>query len=231
MILGGPKWDALKQGFWINGLLVLWFLRSILHRTMVSISVLTTSTLCIHKANKQCHPERYTTTLKWIFNLSEKGRKDRTFKSCVIYSFLSSPWQLTFIFLREQKQKQNSRSSRKKKDMVKRQLSSWVQHSDSLPVKMIHSWTRKCFPYSTSGLGPIERVMDIDVCQYHSDGFTQRYARFTGSYLFSMIYFFCHYFWYNIWCPTLWLCLLGPFLAFSLPGSCTLPSRCAPIGT
>lgn len=30
---------------------------------------------------------------------------------------------------------------------------------------MIHSWTRKCFPYSTSGLRSVERVMDINVNQ------------------------------------------------------------------
>jgi len=49
MVLGGPKWDELKQRFKINELLVLWFCRLYLalNYTVKKRTALTTPAMCV----------------------------------------------------------------------------------------------------------------------------------------------------------------------------------------
>lgn len=88
---------------------------------------------------------------------------------------------------------------------------------------MIHSWTRKCFPYSTSGLKSVERVMGINVHQYHSERFTHRDARFMACFWFSFSIFSILFGILHSVSSFLFLFTLDPFLLFlSLTLSLTL---------
>lgn len=98
-----------------------------------------------------------------------------------------SLWELTTQYTKEKKKSE-------------RQLGPNTQPWDSLPIKMIHSWTRKCFPYSTSGLRSAERVTDIIVRsvslrEFHS----KRWAVPESlAYFYFPSYFILSNFWFSV---------------------------------
>lgn len=192
IILGGLKWDELQQRFKIKRPLLQRFVRSAQRSQWSQIMHLCTyyiNAVCMQLKNKQWKNEGYRT---------ECERESEFY--CLIIFVLSTlqflfplPGSSQLLFFKGSENRNNTvhQTEERQTDWGDgAPAGSSTQHGDSLPVKMIHSWTRKCFPYSTSGLRSVERVMDIIVRQYHSERFTHRDSSFTALFLFSFIFFF-----------------------------------------